>query len=155
MTMGSYLRPLRRKLGVVTLLLACVFTAAWVRNRSVRDSVNIPTGNSSALQFISGDQCVSLVAMWSSVPDKKMASFRIYRHDEDDGIGVHAGEFMLASDPSPFWPRWFRFGVGTRTTTLMTFSLPYWTIVIPLTLLSGWLLFSKRRATLPHSIVEA
>src|SRR6266700_4979357 len=37
--MGDYFKPWRRKLGVVTLLLACVFVAGWVRSLSTFDSI--------------------------------------------------------------------------------------------------------------------
>ena len=143
--MSNYFKPLRRKVGVVTLGLACLLVAGWARNYSVRESINFPIGDSSALQFHSGDHCMSLVAMWTSIPDKEMASVRFYRHDDKDGVRLHVGEVMLASGPSPFRPKWFRFGLGNRLTTLMTYSLPYWSMVVPLTLLSACLLLSKPR----------
>ncbi|WP_010582798.1 hypothetical protein [Schlesneria paludicola] len=145
--MRELFRGWKRKLGVIALVLACVFTGAWVRNYSVRDSINLPTGNSSSIQFLSGYQCLNVIAMWTSIPDKEMASFRLYRHEEGDGVGIHAGEIMFAGDASPFRPKWFRFGIGERKTTLMTFSLPYWSIVLPLTALSAYLLISKPRAS--------
>jgi hypothetical protein len=35
--MGNLFHGFRRKLGVVTLLLACVFTVGWVRSLIVED----------------------------------------------------------------------------------------------------------------------
>src|SRR4051812_37506464 len=35
--MPTYFKPLRRKLGVVTLVTACVFAAGWVRSVFVAD----------------------------------------------------------------------------------------------------------------------
>ena len=78
-----------------------------------------------------------------------MASFRIYHQKEEEEIGFHAGKFLFASDNSPFRPAWFRFSNEVRTTSLLIFSLPYWSITIPSTLLSCWLLLSKPRR--PHS----
>ena len=143
--MGEFFKPWRRKIGVVLLLISCAAMTGWVRNYFIRDSFNLPTGDSSSLQFISGYQCLNLVAMWSSIPDKEMASFRIYRHKVTEGVGIHAGEYMLAGSPSPFRPKWPRFGDGNRNTILMIFSLPYWSITIPLTLLSAFVLLSKPR----------
>ena len=40
--MGEYFKPLRRKLGVVTLLMACVLMAGWVRSLSIFDAVTFP-----------------------------------------------------------------------------------------------------------------
>jgi hypothetical protein len=36
--MGDYFKPMRRKIGLATLGLACALTAAWVRSFSVTDS---------------------------------------------------------------------------------------------------------------------
>ena len=152
--MSELIRGWRRKIGVVTLLIACVFMAGWVRNYFIRDSVNIPTGNSSSIEFISGYQCLNLVVMWSTIPDHEMASFRIYHQKEEEEIGFHAGKFLFAGDNSPFRPAWFSFSNEVRTTSLMIFSLPYWSITIPLTLLSGWLLLSKPRQPQSKAPVE-
>ena len=152
--MGEFFKGWRRKFGLVTLLTACALMMVWVRNYVIRDSINVPTGNSSSLQLISGYHCLNIVAMWSSIPDKEMASFRIYRHEQKEGVGIHAGEYMLAGSPSPFRPKWPRFGDGSRFTTLMIFSLPYWSIVVPLTLVSLWLLISRPRSSTSKKIVE-
>ena len=39
--MGEFFKPLRRKLGVVTLLVACVFAAGWVRSLHSREFIFI------------------------------------------------------------------------------------------------------------------
>jgi hypothetical protein len=150
----EFFRGWRRKVGVVTLVMACVFMVGWARNYFIRDSVNIPTGNSSSIEFISGYQCLNLVVMWSSIPDNEMASFRIYHQKEEEEIGFHAGKFLFAGDNSPFRPAWFSFSNEVRTTSLMIFSLPYWSITIPLTLLSCWLLLSKPRQPQSKASVE-
>ena len=36
--MGDFFKPWRRKIGVVTLLMACVFAAGWVKSFSTVDS---------------------------------------------------------------------------------------------------------------------
>jgi hypothetical protein len=155
--MKESFRGWRRKIGVVTLVMACLFVAGWVRNYFIRDSVNIPTGNSSSIEFISGYQCLNLVVMWSTIPDHEMASFRIYHQKEEEEIGFPAGKFLFggfAGDHFPFRPSWFRFSNEVRTTSLMIFSLPYWSITIPLTLLSGWLLLSKPRQIKSKTLVD-
>ena len=39
--MGEFFKPWRRKLGIVTLVLACVFMGGWVRSYSAHDALNI------------------------------------------------------------------------------------------------------------------
>ena len=141
----------------MTLVMACLFMAGWMRNYFIRDSVNIPTGNSSSIEFISGYQCLNLVVMWSTIPDHEMASFRIYHQKDDEEIGIHVGKFLFdgfARDHFPFRPTWFSFSNEVRITKLMIFSLPYWSITIPLTLASHWLLMSKPRRSTPKKIPE-
>ena len=155
--MSHFFSGWRTKLGCVTLLFSCVAMAGWVRNYFIRDSVNIPTGNSSSIEFISGYQCLNLVVMWSTIPDNEMASFRIYHQKEEEEIGIHAGKFLFdgfAGDHFLFRPTWFSFSNEVRITKLMIFSLPYWSITIPLTLLSFWLLLSKPRQSSPKKIPE-
>ena len=155
--MSHFFSGWRTKLGCVTLLFSCVAMAGWVRNYFIRDSVNIPTGNSSSIEFISGYQCLNLVVMWSTIPDHEMASFRIYQQKEEEEVGIHVGKFLFdgfAGDHFPFRPTWFRFSNEVRITNLMMFSLPYWSITIPLTLVSLWLLLSKPRRSSPKKIPE-
>ena len=42
--MPDYFKPLRRKIGVVTLVLACVFAAMWVRSGRIQDVVRFGPG---------------------------------------------------------------------------------------------------------------
>lgn len=84
--MRDFFRGWRWKLGIVTLVMACVFAVGWVR--SLSDPDVLIDGVGSTKGFVS------------------MTSF-----DGDFGI---------------------------------VFFIPYWSIVLPLTLLSACLLLSKR-----------
>src|SRR5437764_781766 len=48
-TMREFFKPCRRKLGMVTLGLACVFAAGWVRSLSVDDFIQLPTVQTMAV----------------------------------------------------------------------------------------------------------
>jgi hypothetical protein len=43
--MMGYFKPLRRKFGVMTLVLACLFTAGWIRSRYYEDWGFVRLGN--------------------------------------------------------------------------------------------------------------
>lgn len=40
--MNDYFKPLRRKVGVMTLLLECTFAAGWVRSLKIEDNILVP-----------------------------------------------------------------------------------------------------------------
>src|SRR5262245_34240100 len=52
----SYFKPLRRKIGAMTLAMACVFAAGWVRNIVCFDVAWIPIGNNVSGVIFSGNQ---------------------------------------------------------------------------------------------------
>jgi hypothetical protein len=62
-------------------------------------------------------------------------------------------ERLQNEDPTNWYWQFIGFGVGTNkrirpnppTCVMTTITFPYWSIVIPLTLLTTWLLLSKGR----------
>ena len=105
--MREFFKGWRRNLGVLTLILACVVTAWWIK------SLFSPT-----------------------------LPYRLQIDFEPQGLRVAIQEVEFAA-----------FTTGSLVTITRTNSwfnrlvvpLPYWSVVIPLTLLSAWLLLSKPR----------
>lgn len=111
----KYFKPLRRKIGVVTLLLACVFVAAWVRSYD-EESAN-------GVEFPFYDDRYNLLLL----PE-----------------GIVLGKFVLELEENQ------------QVLVLHDFFvIPHWTIVIPLTLLSAWLLLSKPRQPKPQNAITS
>ena len=152
--MGEFFRGWRRKLGCVTLMLALVFTVAWARSEVKYDFVSLHlrratykigslAGTVRLIQETAPMQrefhMGSPLLHWSSGDTSKLLGLKTDEHgrrrvDWDDGYDVK-------------W-RWewngFAFGVATRGKFRFEASnVPYWSIVIPLTLISAWLLLSK------------
>ena len=103
--MGSYFKPLRRKVGVATLVVACVLMTAWVRksvNRTFYFSVEL----------------------------------------QDHGI-----EFSVAN-------RHHQAGRGWGYENLMQLSIPYWSVVIPLTVSSAYLLLAKSKSVSGPKVID-
>lgn len=97
--MPTYFKPLRRKIGVLTLLLACVLAAGWVRS------------------YIDDDEFD--------------ANGRHYINSQGFfGETTRLGTLNENGDPVNLVPIWL---------------IPYGMVVVPLILLSGWLLHSKPR----------
>jgi len=155
--MGSYFKPWRRKTGVITLVLACVFALGWVRSLSVIDLVEFPIRMrvDGTLVSFGGD------IVWAQE-----------NHPGDSGWKPGVPEwrsFDRSSRIRPITPldfetdwnlRFAGFQVGKHAVQgwqhprVFLCVAPYWSIVIPLTLLSAWLLISKPRKSTPKKIIE-
>ena len=49
--MGDFFKPWRRKIGVVTLVFACLVAGGWVRSLTVREVISIPLQDSEEIFF--------------------------------------------------------------------------------------------------------
>src|ERR1700677_2622214 len=58
--MPTYFKPLRRKIGVVTLALACVFAGAWIRSRDNIDAASIDNSQCSFIWIAGGGEFLLL-----------------------------------------------------------------------------------------------
>jgi hypothetical protein len=132
--------------------LACVFTAGWVRGYCVADVVNFGNGESATLHSLrlcrngilwewSGSEDalgghIVYIPWWSCHPPAnatdRLREWESIVQTVDDwrfqSSGFDIGEFHDRDDP--------KFRVKWRV-------IPYWSIVVPTTLLSVWLLLSK------------
>jgi hypothetical protein len=119
--MGEYFKGWRRRLGVVTLVMACVFAAGWVRCSLISEQLQIRISDSTVCAIASGKQSLSWL-MYNNA-----------------GYS-HPIRFYSASPPGKTyslqtnWP---------DPNNIHIIRLPYWSIVLPLTLLSAWLLLGK------------
>ena len=143
---------------MVTLVLACVFMAGWVRSLNTGDMLILP------IRQHSKDSMTSVTADWlgsgqgsvvcgryhmlveaNQVDDLIMIYFRpIYR------TGESTGQFNLVNFGNQWQWQCCGFGLCGHPeeqddTWQWILFIPYWSIVIPLTLISLWLLLSKPR----------
>jgi hypothetical protein len=128
----AYFKPLRRKIGVLMLMMACAFMVGWVRSRNSEQTLSLP---------ISSDAKCYLQSAWSEI--------RLYKTDE---ITIDDERFLRISKGG--WSIVDAVGHEDSATYLSTanaivhtdlVTVPYWSVVIPLTLLSAWLLLSTPR----------
>ena len=142
----------RRKVGILTLLLACLFVAGMMRALVIGDRIHAKLGDHHYC-FISSDGLFRLTryiaddpaptVMWQSRPAK-------------------SGGVTDVVDEAPImWIRhwiWYGFEVGygdfrTGTVPISVFATPHW-VAIPLTLLSAFLLLYKPRPSTPMKTDE-
>ena len=141
--MTELFRGWRRKAGVLTLVLSCVFMGGWLRSQICSDLVSF--GGREGQRFY----CLRTYRnclVWETAESEfdKMVrpgwSFVIGLLQIDDQFG-NLGDYR--------WRRnWYEFDFGEKyfeqTCLQRTYwSVPYWSIVSPLTVISFWLLLPK------------
>lgn len=160
--MSEYFRGWRRKTGLVALLIACAMTSGWLRSRVKFDLFAFEIKRFS-IQLISTDELLGFQAFWLTKPSTK-SNLR-FISGRDNSKTVHTG-FTSANFRGRFpqfpvvpLPRTWdiqreldvgRFRVVAAKASwndiqFIELRVPYWMIVLSLTLVSAGLLFSKRR----------
>lgn len=145
--MPGYFKPWRRKFGVVTLVLVCQFTAAWVRSKVIQDEFTYATGATSG-QIIATKDGHLLWMIFHNVRPTLLPDFPYWSNEPFQTFD------KFYTDKSKTWKwRFCGFYSGTAPNPKSTiFLVSFWSIVIPLTLISVWLLLSKpRTARKPES----
>ena len=140
--MKEFFKPWRRKFGVLTLMLACVAVCGWVRSYTTADDI----------VFLGGKLSYEDVGSFNG-------SVGWWHHETDGGVGFAnkvlqwkafpLNEFI--SSDYDLYVTWhldvsgFRYGryIPTGTFKATCLVIPYWSLVIPLTFLSAYLLLKK------------
>ena len=126
--MREFFRGWRRKGGVLTLVMACMFAAGWVRSHTQIDLVFIPGG------------------MIAVSENGKFSLSQKIRLKSQSPTG---GKVKATVESSSFLSRIRLWSLDVSSTKIIQTDyglIPYPSIVIPLTLLSAWLLFSAPRS---------
>ena len=129
--MGEFFKGWRRKAALVTLALTCLLAVAWMRSYIVEDRLAFTTGDFR--HAIGSSQGRVEWAYWLNFPPL-------------DGVGW-SSEWHNPNQPISPRPTYFRAAPGTALAKLQFESrtVPYWPFVVPLTLLSAWLILGKSR----------
>jgi hypothetical protein len=169
--MREFFRGWKRKIGVLTLLLTCALTVEWVRSFTFCDG--------AAVTFIKHRYSVRSYRnqiLWDSqhVNDGRLYHpfFRYFsvviaklsQPHQDPLVelpnrewSLVVGDFYLAKGayraghPSLFVPKP---GPPVPVSTIIA-QTPYWSIVVPLILLSAWLILSKPKPEMPTEAQRA
>ena len=153
--MGDFFKPWRRKIGVVLLLLlACLFAGGWVRSFSVKDSFNVPVGSRSLIKLVSDPGRLKVIKI--NVGPEHEAPFPVgFWTTQRNGDSTLLFESIHHEWHASSGAAVFSIDQGaTNHVSFKSVQSPYWSLVIPLTLLSAYLLLAKIRVTKPKTIVE-
>ena len=138
--------PWRRRIGLVTLLMACMAMAGWVRSRSYGESVHFPGFPGTSECLVSVDSSILWVTCEPGFSEGLFLPK--WEHHEFD---PRSDFYHIFSVVNVKW-KWRLLGFGAGRTPRLTdphgreFSfwiIPYWIIVLPLAALSAVLLLMK------------
>ena len=164
--MGDYFKPWRRKVGILTLVLAFLFMAGWMRSKCYVDLLYFGTKHAGVTKY----SLVSSPDELSWMREEGRGSKPTYKRTEWSQTPVNDGSShgitaLLTAQYQTIW-QWqllgFDYAVfGTNTDVsepgirIAIVSIRHWSLVIPLTLLSAWLLlFSKLRKPTSNESTE-
>jgi hypothetical protein len=150
--MGEFFKGWRRKVGSLTLVLALVFMVGWVRSFYVSDVILFPTANAMNT-WISDKHGLVWLAMGQTNEEHEE------QMKEFDVPFVIAVAFPQSLDlrgwklKSSFYGFEF-FERHRHELTDRVQIIPYWSLTIPLTVISFWLLLSKPNKSTQKKIAE-
>lgn len=148
--MGTFFKPWRRKVGTLTLLLACVTMAAWGRSRDTADTVRFPKTQLTSTVFSSGPSGLGLSTVRHPLVGQSVELHSAPADPREYGPIPDNPNIIKSS----YWL--FRF-IATKPDAsglplFSTLVIPHLSIVIPLTLLSAWLLLTNPKTAGPPSV---
>ena len=150
--MGEFFEGWRRKIGVVMLLMALVFVGGWVRSLTIQDSFLCHRDDHSGFFVNSNQGCLSWNRIHELQPEQLRFADRYFTGD------AASFDRFLNNEVNWHWKTCgFEFGETTQHNSRVRSEfgvVPYWSIVIPLTLLSAWLLLIKPRSSHRKKITE-
>ena len=164
--MGEFFNGWRSKVGVLTLSLACVCMAGWMRSRTHVDYFLCSSSTDTTESVyaceglvgwgrLSNSQCESKLPVcdwrFENVSDRPHLlnhrdlewRWQWYGFGQIDNQGALKRMGII-----PYW------SMHEPQTLITGWVFPYWSLVILLTLISAWLLLSKSRKSTPIKIAE-
>jgi len=156
--MREFFKGWRRKAGCILLVLACVLSGGWIRSLSSRSEVVIVLKNHHVHHF---ETSVDGLVWRSCKPDlswKDENSDHLPSIDLWDNRDAESRDYFQWTDGQwPYWHQhWCGFHLGQIDAlhwggTITVFIVPYWSVAIPITFLSAYLILrpGKRKATQP------
>jgi hypothetical protein len=152
--MSEFFRGWRRKVGVVTLVMACVVGTGWVRSFTIQDTVDFPHWSHDRIDYsIASDnnlirwQIVKRGGTYSSPPSDKWFRW--------NSVVPRTASTQVFDDIKEqrfcgFGRRYEEIDLGFSTHTRTQYFIPYWSLVVPLTALSAYLIIWQPKSKESH-----
>ncbi len=146
--MGDFFHGWRRKLGVVALLMACLITTAWVRSLRVEDRLVFFSAKNALQSLHAWNGAVSWTSFYGKTESDSVVLTKAFRNWSTfpafTGLVRYERYFLWLG----VFPACEVSSAGMQGAMCL---VSYWSIVVPLMLLSGYLLICQpqpRRPTL-------
>lgn len=153
-SVGEFCKGWRRKVGLVTLAMACVLAVAWGRSHIFRGSIIIDSGMRSQHVIFSVNGGIYWRRIYIPSPDgERPHGFGIDWNSDDASIfGSFKDDVIYDSGWADWRWRWGDFFVGVDSydgpnTKVTGWKCSHPSLVLPLTLLSAWLILVNPRKT--------
>lgn len=144
--MREFFKGWRRKCGCLALVLACLFMGAWIRSRNIEDEIYFPISKTQPVLVFSTQGYIVWGEFTDLDPNDLNGQPPHWRSSQlDPKLGTR--EPMFFQNPAFTW-RWWIYAIVEDVVPHKRFRflvIPYWSITIPLTLLSAYLLLWKPR----------
>jgi hypothetical protein len=152
--MFEVFRGWKRKSGCATLVISCVFAVGWVRSLKTFEEASYPLTNKTEWYFFSGGgllefgRCIAQSPPYLTGKSYWIVAPHQYHQDMSEGL----------KDIKWYW-RISNFGIGSSSRSNQLIDevvvMPYWSVVIPMTAISAWLLLSKPQTKIAPPITPA
>ena len=135
--MREFFRGWRRMVGVITLVMACLFVAGWLRSWESADELEFRCDNHTLIWFVSCYDWMGcgIISRWTETPfhNSRRTRWTSASRSAGNGDAFQGLDFYLEGRVShPY------------------LVLPYSVVVVPLTLAALWLLLYK-----PHKSTQS
>ncbi len=149
--MGEFFKGWRRKTGLALLAMACVLMVGWMRSRLFQDTFTVSLRSSSQIRLVSASQHLVIAKINISMAEGEASNReRFWMSRRID----FTGWLFTSADTTPiyfgfhghsFWIDEHLIVVFGTSVSVTKLHFPYWSLVLPLTLLSAWMILIKPR----------
>jgi hypothetical protein len=139
--MREYFRGWKRKVGVVTLMMACMSVIGWVKSHVYQDDIEVCIGTELIYSLVTHDLEVCLWRIRPLEESMSQCSFSWTSQPIDRRASPFFDEMRQQSVLGISYTRDDRSGLDRYHFLI----IPYWLIAVPLTLLSAYLILWKPR----------
>jgi len=154
--MGDFFHGWRRKTGCVTLVMACLVTAGWARSFLVTDELTVPgrlfPSCKSKILLYSSIRGIEIERQWSDNEGADFANangalnaYPVTSNDYRKGRSPFDSWGLTIDETSSLCGFVVEVGHLKHNGKVLAWVAPYWSLVLPPTLLSAYLILWKPR----------
>jgi hypothetical protein len=138
--MRDFFHGWRRKVGCLTLVMACVLMGGWFRSRLVQDELRISVCYANLIF----NSCNGTLTWWQlsglDSASPQCFAFQWLTHPEIRGRTFSFSKLVTLEEGRSVTPTHVYIPREEQGAMLVNWTVPYWSIFLPLTLLAAYLI---------------